>query len=524
MGSVYPRGSKLWLAFKDENGKRRLEPTGLPVGQETKARKILESIERRIAANKKLSALGVETGPLTVARYAAHWIADRKQRKVGTARKEEYRFKVYVFSFVLAVESKTFGEMRPADMRPSHLRDLVRHLKAQCGAEKDQMAPRTVRHIYGALRTMFGDMVADEHLSSNPCTLKKGELPKKVDKNPAWRSQAVFVREEVEQLISDERISIENRVLYALLFLCGMRIGEVAARRWRDYDAKAVPLGRLIVPTSYSRQEKRVKGVKTDVPREVPVHPTLARVLAAWRLSGFKIFMGQAPRPDDLIIPSPTGQHLDDTVVLRRLGQDLETLGLRRRTTHNTRRTFISIARADGANKDVVKCITHGAKGDQVDDYTTFPWSALCEAVLKIQISLREGKLLSLPLAAGASEGASGDLLQPLLHPKTKTQNPEKESNVMATQEIARGGNRTPISKSGLALFGDVSNANSEVSDSANIATRDIASADCSNVAISFSPSEVALLREALQRGLASTGADLFRVALTLLKHKGGGR
>ena len=36
----------------------------------------------------------------------------------------------------------------------------------------------------------------------NPCQLKRGELPKKADKDPTWRAGAVFTRGEVELLIS----------------------------------------------------------------------------------------------------------------------------------------------------------------------------------------------------------------------------------------------------------------------------------------------------------------------------------
>lgn len=45
-----------------------------------------------------------------------------------------------------------------------------------------------------------------------------------------------------------------------------------------------------------------------DNPREMPVHPTLARVLAEWKLSGFERFTGCPPRPEDLIVPSRLGK------------------------------------------------------------------------------------------------------------------------------------------------------------------------------------------------------------------------
>src|SRR5204862_5005201 len=59
--------------------------------------------------------------------------------------------------------------------------------------------------------------------------------------------------------------------------------------------------------------------------------------------------------------------------MLRRFHEDLERVGLRARRQHDSRRTFISIARADGARPDILRWVTHGPTGDIVDDYTTLP-------------------------------------------------------------------------------------------------------------------------------------------------------
>jgi integrase-like protein len=45
------------------------------------------------------------------------------------------------------------------------------------------------------------------------------------------------------------------------------------------------------------------------------------------------------------------------------------------------RHTFITIARREGARKDVLERITHNAHGDIVDQYTHWDWAPLCEAV-----------------------------------------------------------------------------------------------------------------------------------------------
>ena len=122
-------------------------------------------------------------------------------------------------------------------------------------------------------------------------------------------------------------------------------------------------LGRLRVSTAMHAADKREKGVKTDRPREVPVHPTLAKVLATWKLSGWPLYFDRAPGPDDLIVPSRKGSPRSVAHMLKKFHEDLARLGLRPRRQHDARRTFISLARADGARPDVLRWVSHGPTG-----------------------------------------------------------------------------------------------------------------------------------------------------------------
>jgi integrase len=208
-------------------------------------------------------------------------------------------------------------------------------------------------------------------------------LPKKVDKNPAWRATAIYTREEVEQLISDTRITEDRRVLYALKALAALRHSEAAGLTWRQYDTDLEPLGAL-----------SLERTKTQVPRQVPVHPTLARVLAEWKLAGWERTFGRAPTAADLIVPTRRLTVRPSPDAQRTLLLDLTELGLRGRRGHDMRRTFISLACADGARRDLLEAVTHGPRGNIVDMYTTFPWAALCDEVTKLKIALREGLVL----------------------------------------------------------------------------------------------------------------------------------
>jgi integrase len=237
---------------------------------------------------------------------------------------------------------------------------------------------------------MFEDAVADGVILANPCTLKekRGELPKKKDSDPRWRSQAIFTRPEVTMLISDARVPRKRRVLYGLIFLGGLRVGEAVARQWLDYDTAAEPLGKLIVATQHDDDD-----LKTEDPRAMPVHPVLAQILASWR-ADYARECGRKPAGSALIVPNePTTRaaHLpiDGKRVWYSLQRDLIKLGLRRRRVHDLRRTFVTLALADGADKYLLKFCTHGRpKGDAFDDYVTPPWEKLCAEVAKLKISI----------------------------------------------------------------------------------------------------------------------------------------
>lgn len=404
MGSVYKRGdsSVWWIAYYDADGHRRLFSS--KTTDKAEADKMLSTIERRVAAEREAGYNSER--PLTVARYAEQWLKARRDRGVASVEEDEDR---------LAHALPVIGGLLLKDVRRVHLRSLMRGLMAD--RAKD-LAPRTILHIYGVLRVMFGDALMDELIPATPCTLKQrlGELPKKRDKNPAWRHTAVFSHHEVEQLLSDERIPAQRRMLYGLLFLTGCRINELTPRRWRDYDRETKPLGKLVIASSYVPKRRQEKpGTKSDFVRLVPVHPTLAKMLATWRLRGWAEYIGREPKPDDLICPRAyvTGrrradpddlQPIHSNSTLRGLHRDLETLGLRERRQHDTRRTFVSLGIADGAPERILKWISHGPEqGEAFDLYKSIPWPTLCEAVAKLNIRLREGKVLRLPSRRAAT-------------------------------------------------------------------------------------------------------------------------
>jgi integrase len=308
--------------------------------------------------------------PITVARYADRWVAGRRKIGLATADDDASRLRLHALPII--------GTLKLEEVRPRHVRDLVLQLRAAA-----QLAPRSIRHVYATLATMFRTAVADELILATPCVLPRGILPKSIDADPSFRANAIFTREEVEGLISDPRILQDRRVLHALKGLAGLRHGEAARLHWRHYDSTLQPLGAL-----------DLERTKTQVPRRVPVHPPLARLLAEWKLAGWERTYGRAPTADDLIVPTRNMTERPSPEAQHALLHDLDTLGLRPRRGHDLRRTFITLAQVDGARRDLLETITHGPRGNIINVYTTFPWPALCAEVQKLNVSVREGLVL----------------------------------------------------------------------------------------------------------------------------------
>src|SRR5215472_6475316 len=123
MGSIYARGSKLWVGYKDISGTWRYVPTKFKVGDEKQARKLLDAIERRVEAARRSGM--EELGPPTVRTWSERWNADRQRRGIGSAGQEAARLRLYVLPRI--------GDMKLEAVRPRAVRDLVRELRSRYG-------------------------------------------------------------------------------------------------------------------------------------------------------------------------------------------------------------------------------------------------------------------------------------------------------------------------------------------------------------------------------------------------------
>lgn len=384
------RRKNLWVRYSVTNelrAKHGLKSTQVRESAGTGDQRIAETHlrqrKREVKAGTWKPASAGGSDGLTVEQWARKWSTEREDAGISLAANERQWMVDYVLPRI--------GHMR-LDLVT---RDDIKRLMAEVGRTNGKrfgkpLSPRTVGHVYRALSRMFKHAShAGQLTGPSPCTLdaRANELPSSKDASPGWRAGAIFTRDEIETLISTDTIPQYRRVLYALCALGGLRIGEAVGRRWRDYDASARPLGRLDVSTQLDGAD-----LKTEAPRAVPVHTTLAAILAEWKLSGFERQYCKAPGPDEFIVQSRNGM-VRPITAWTLLQDDLRRLGRRPRRVHDMRRTFITLARTDGAT-ELLRFVTHGSSGSIMDVYTSPPWPALCAEVAKLKIEKRSGSVV----------------------------------------------------------------------------------------------------------------------------------
>jgi integrase len=387
---VYARGKKLWIRFRDADGKWRDSSTGFDVGQEELAQIMHDETVARIAAATRTVKHAPARG-LTVRAFVAEWLPKRRERGLDW-KSDEGRLTRHVLPYI--------GDLPLAEVRARHLVDMFHRLRTDLDLN---LAPRTIYNIYSIVSALFRDAKLSDLIEQSPCVLDERQLGPLVDKDPEWRNAAVFTHEEVETIISDARIPADRQMAYALELLAGVRPGEAAALRWRHYDPTVTLLGKLLVAKSYNTRRNVEKTTKTDAVKHVPVHPTLAAMLAEWKRGGWAEMMGRAPTADDLVVPLPPeaaerrrsragGEPYrpNDYSGTQWRYKDLPALGWRHRRHYDMRATFITLCVADDADPNVLETrVTHTRKArNAFDGYNRgLHWERTCAEISKLRIA-----------------------------------------------------------------------------------------------------------------------------------------
>jgi hypothetical protein len=105
-----------------------------------------------------------------------------------------------------------------------------------------KLAPKTIYNIYADLKAVFRGAQMSDLIDATPCVLTKYQLGENLDKNPEWRPTAIYSRDELEKLISDEQVPFDRRVQYALVVEDAqrqLRRDPECRRQFADYGSIA---------------------------------------------------------------------------------------------------------------------------------------------------------------------------------------------------------------------------------------------------------------------------------------------
>lgn len=335
-------------------------------------------VQRLLAAEQsQVDALLAQTdgtGIVTVESYAREFLAGYK-----THGKDNYEQTQALNDYVLP----TLGRMELSAVKATDILDVLLSMRKQGLSKRTAKgcAPRTVLKVWKVVKVFFKRAVIDDKITANPALkVDAAKLPSaNEDHSPTWRDGAVFDAEEAAVLIHDERLPIERRVFYALLFYTGARFGEISALTVGSYKRGPATTGKLTIDKSFQSRSGKVKGTKTGTKRYVPVHAELAQILREW--------IPETAQPDDLIVPDVYGHNQRQQIVYKQWRRDLKIVGLRHRRIHDTRRSFITWALAAGAQRDTLRWVTHGRDWkDIIDLYSQPEWGTACKEVAKFSI------------------------------------------------------------------------------------------------------------------------------------------
>ena len=82
--------------------------------------------------------------------------------------------------------------------------------------------------------------------------------------------------------------------------------------------------------------------------------------------------------------------------MLKKFHDDCARVGLRARRQHDSRRTWLSVVLAAGANETHAKWIAHGPPPTVLGAYMSMPWEALCAVVAGLKLPEPERRVVQL--------------------------------------------------------------------------------------------------------------------------------
>jgi integrase len=261
---------------------------------------------------------------ITVRELGQEWLDSNPAKRDSTWARDESALRVHIYP---ELGDRTIGSLTPAD---------IRRLVARWS---ENLKPRSVRRIYGALRAVLNYAVEVDRLARTPC--RSIHLP---NVQPA----TVVVPDPTQLIELADAIDPEYSAMVWLGAVLGLRWGEVAALRVGHID---------ILRKTVTVTEQVARGIggagmigppkSSAARRTVSIPSELAEVLSAHTQS---IGLTGADR-GALLFPNSAGEPLDYSNWRRRVWEPaVKAAGLQKLGFHDLRRANATAMVAEGVD------------------------------------------------------------------------------------------------------------------------------------------------------------------------------
>ena len=349
-------------------GKRHWKSAGTDARDAERQRKRLEKSLRDGTYAHKGKAVARTFGT-----WMRQWLDDRRVRK--PAEEERAALERHVLS------REWLAHKPLADVTQNDLEKLSTELiTSKKALGSGAIGAGTARNMFALVRACLRNAKKNELIESDPY-IEKGTIFYEQSTSP----RQPYELHEVKALLENPKVSPIQRVWIALAFFTGGRLGEINGFRWDDWKRDVKPLTAIYIRRQYDDRPLKTERVKNQKPRSVPVHPVLERVLSEWHASGFHLTFGEKPYADAPIVPAQQWRPLRARTragSYRQWVTGCARAEVLNRSVHSTRHTFVTLCLRGGADRDVVREITHRNKKEMLDVYNHTAWGPMCEAVL----------------------------------------------------------------------------------------------------------------------------------------------
>lgn len=169
---------------------------------------------------------------------------------------------------------KLFGDTNLTEITPKKIRDSFCFIGQKENPEIG-LSGKTKREIFFVLSSILNMAIDDELLENNPCTKVQ---PPKID----TKEKRALLKCEISELLNaldNEPLSGRIVFIYFLLLL-GLRRGEAAALKWRDWDKVT---NTISIQRAYIVADRTIGPPKSQAGyRTLPLPEKLTEVLIKW--------------------------------------------------------------------------------------------------------------------------------------------------------------------------------------------------------------------------------------------------